>query len=336
MSSANETSSQSRLLRDLYYNRTGLLFLITILLAIGMYVLSGQTHGNASVFWLTLATGMVATAAYAAFSVFITTRQFDSFLRTTIKSTIDGQFSTVSTNILETIQKQQHSYVPVAYYRATDHPDAIFNRDLNRNLTSSERYYFQGITARYMIARLANKQTFVDHIRVIVADPTKPESVVTRAKYDIDDGDGQLSLAKARSDLINDIWMSIVGAHVIRRMSNRIEFCLLADPPIDRSEIFDEEMFLTLYSDPDSSGFRFPSTCRFPKDSMIYQMHTKDCTRLFVSPYTVRFEIPRDNKPDSLFTVLHNAGLHFDDTQYPRLKAEFLNFVESLPGEIKP
>jgi hypothetical protein len=324
MTTAPQGSSRSRLLRDLYFNRTGLLFLITVILAIGMYVLSARTHGNARAFWLTLATGLLATAAYAVFSVLITTRQFDSFLRTTIEQTI-----------LETVQEQQRSYVPVAFYRPTDHPDAVFNRDLNKALANSERYIFQGVTARYMVARLAKLETFVEHVRIIVADPTKPESVITRAKHDVDNGEDGQSLAKERADLIDDIWMSIVGAYLIRRMSNRIEFCLLADPPVDRAEIFDKEIFLTRYSDPESKDFRFPSTCKFASDSLIYQMHVKDCARLFVSPYTVRFEIPRDNQPESLFKALHNAGLSLDETQYSRLKSAFLSFTSALPKEIK-
>jgi len=334
MSESATPSTRSRLLRELYVNRTGLLFLMTALAAVGLFAVAARTHGSASIFWMTLATGIVATAAYAAFSVLLTTRQFDSFLRTTIEQSVDEHIAHATEGILDTIRLQQRTYVPTSSYAGTDFPDATFNRDLNRSLAASERYFFQGITARYSVARLASIPISVDHVRIIVADPTKPESVVDRAKHDIDDDQSAANIAAARAKIIDDIWMSIVGAYLIRRKSDRIEFCLLADPPIDRAEIFDHEMFLTRYSDPSSGTFRFPASCRFPRDSLIYQMYWKDCARLFTSPYTTRFEIPRDNNPAALLRTLGRAGLDLDEPQYVRFRDKFLKFKEGLPGEI--
>lgn len=68
---APQRTGRERLLRELYFNRTGLLFLITLLIAVGIFAISARTHGNANVFWLTLGTGMVAPSAYAAFSNFL-------------------------------------------------------------------------------------------------------------------------------------------------------------------------------------------------------------------------------------------------------------------------
>ncbi len=334
MSESSSQSTNSGLLRDLYFNRTGLLFLITILTSVVLFAVSARTHGTASVFWLTLATGIVATAGYAAFSVFMTTKQFDNFLRTTIEGSVERNISTAAAELLNTIHRQQHAYIPLKTYPPTDHPDEIFNRDLNKSFTTSERYFFQGITARYSMGRLATLPVAFDYIRVIVADPTKPESVIARAKHDIDEGKDADRLAHARDELVDDIWMSIVAAYLARRKCDRIEFCLLADPPIDRAEIFDHEIFLTRFSDPASTGFRFPSSCRFPRDSMAYQMHVKDAARLFTSQYTIRFEIPRSDDPANLIRVLDEAGLTLDMERYSKLAKDFLEFKARLPGEV--
>jgi hypothetical protein len=327
-----------RLLRELYFNRTGLLFLLTVLLAIGMYALAAHTHGDASTFWLTLATGIVATSAYAAFTVLLTTKQFDAFLRTTIEQSVRNNIATATAELTNTVRQQNSAYVPVTSYPATNSPDPVFNRDLNRSFMSSERYIFQGVTARYNIARLASSDTTFDLVRIVVANPMEPDSVVARAKHakhNMEGGFSDADFAHVRADLIDDIWMSIAGAYLCWRKADRIEFCFLSDPPVDRAEIFDTEMFLTRYSDPGSRGFEFPAACRFLRDSMPYQMQAKDCARLFTSRYTIRFQIPRDDDRRSLFRALHNAGLDFDETQYERLKNEFWELVRNLPGQMR-
>ena len=228
---------------------------------------------------MTLATAIAATSAYTAFAVLLTTRQSHALLQTVIEETVRTNISTVANELVGTIRDQNSMYLPVASYPATNSPDPAFNRDLNRSFISSNNYIFQGVTARYNIARLASSDTRFDLVRIIVADPLKPDSVVTRAKHVEHDVEGGLSgahLAHVRAGMIDDIWMSIVGAHRCWRKSDRIEFCFLADPPIDRAEIFDTEMFLTRYSEPKSWGFEFPETDRFLQGSMPYQMHAKD------------------------------------------------------------
>ncbi len=338
MSESATDLPRARLLRELYFNRTGLLFLLTVLIAIGMYAIAAHTHGDASTFWLTLATGIVATSAYAAFTALLTAKQFDAFLRTTIEQSVRRDIASATDELISTVRQQNSTYLPVASYPPTNSPDPAFNRDLNRSFRSSERYIFQGVTARYNVARLAAIDTTFDLVRIIVANPTEPDSVVARAKHgerDAGDDFGDVNLAQIRTDLIDDIWMSIVGAYCCWRKADRIEFCLLSDPPIDRAEIFDSEMFITRYSDPGSWGFKFPASCLFCRDSMPYQMQYKDCARLFTSPYTIRFQVPRGDDRRLLFRALHDAGLSFDETKYEHFKTEFWNLVRDLPDQMR-
>src|SRR5260370_26162353 len=113
MSDSGKDLPETRLVRELYFNRTGLLFLLTVLLAIGMYGLAVATHGDASTFWLTLATGIVATSAYAAFAVLLTTKQFDAFLRTTIEQSVEEHVSLATGQLLSIIRQQNSIYIPV-------------------------------------------------------------------------------------------------------------------------------------------------------------------------------------------------------------------------------
>jgi hypothetical protein len=338
MSDSVTERPRAHLLRELYFNRTGLVLLLTILLAIGMYVLAAHTRGNASTFWLTLATGIVATSAYAAFTVLLTTKQFDAFLRTTIEQSVRENIASATDELLNTVRRHSSVHVPATSYPPTNSPDPAFNRDLNRSFMASERYIFQGVTARYSVARLASLDTTFDLVRIIVANPTESDPVVARAKHAKHDRGGDISdanTAQIRADLLDDIWMSIVGAYRCWRKADRIEFCFLTDPPIDRAEIFDEEMFLTCYSDPDSRGFQFPAAYRFLRDSLPYQMLYRDCARLFTSRYTTQLQIPAGDGRELLFRALRKAGLDFDESRYERLNTEFWDLVRDLPDQMR-
>jgi len=326
-----------RLLKQLYFNRAGLLFLLTVLLAIAMYAAASYTHGDARSFWVTLATGIAATSVYAVFAALLTTEQFYSLLRTTVEQSVRDNISAARDELLDTIRNQNAAYMPATSYPASNLPDPAFNRDLNRSFMSSTSYTFQGVTARYNMARFASLDTRFDFVRIIVADPTKSDSVVTRARHAQHDVQGGLSdadLATIRAELIDDIWMSIVGAHRCWRKSDRIEFCFLADPPIDRIEIFDHDLFIARYSDRASWGLEFPAACRFLRDSMSYQTQAQDCARLFTSRYTVRLQIPRDDDPKALIRALRKIGLDLDETQYDRLKNGFRDLIANLPSRM--
>src|SRR5260370_37445944 len=116
MSDSGKDLPETRLVRELYFNRTGLLFLLTVLLAMGMSALAAHTHGDASTFWLTLATGIAATSASAAFAVLLTTKQFDAFLRTTIAQSVEEHVSLAARQLLSIVPQRTSIYIPLTSY----------------------------------------------------------------------------------------------------------------------------------------------------------------------------------------------------------------------------
>ena len=64
--------SPTQLLRELYFNRTGIVFLLMVLVPVLMLVASAKTHGSASQFWLALGTATIATTGYSFVQVLLT------------------------------------------------------------------------------------------------------------------------------------------------------------------------------------------------------------------------------------------------------------------------
>ncbi|MGI8546157.1 MAG: hypothetical protein ACR2M1_02310 [Gemmatimonadaceae bacterium] len=326
-------ASRTRLLLDLYLSRTGLVILLTALAAMAMILRATKTSGNESTFWLSLGSGILATAVYSTLSVILTTRQFDGFLRDSIGETIDARVASATESLLTTLERHNRRYLPTQEWEASKFPSPSYNEQLNHSISMTQTYIFQGVTGRLCVARLASIAGGIGRARLIVADPTKSDSVVSRAKRDIDLDDNGESLATVRSQLIDDIWLSIIGAYLARGKISHIEFCLIADPAIDRVEILDSDVYISRFSDTVARDFAFPPAARFGRDSILYQMHKNDCDRLFASNYTARFEIAHSDDPHDLFKALNQAGLNFEEGQYERLRLEFLNLVKGLTPE---
>ena len=96
-----------------------------------------------------------------------------------------------------------------------EHPDPSFNRRLNQAIKGSEKYSFQGITAKTSIARLAClSNARLNSAVFLLAHPVMPEAILQREFREIDDDQGR---EERKASLMDEIKTSLVGAHLVRR-----------------------------------------------------------------------------------------------------------------------
>jgi hypothetical protein len=311
------------LLRDLYLNRTGVLFLLMAGLSIGVIAASARTRGSASQFWLALGTSMLATTVYAFVQVMLTTQQFDRFLRGSIQESIGRQLA-----------ESQRQFMPSDQYVGVTAPGEGFNLDLNQSLRDSSLYIFRGVTGQYAVARLAllPRAWVPSELRLIMADPTKPKALDTRIQV-VDGPDGDV--AARRQELIRQIYVALVGAHVIRWRFDTVQVVLTADVHIERMEITDRDIFLTRFSGRENTT-RFPSSMRFARESLIYQIYSRDCARLRDSPNVKQLDIPRDLSDEGYVQFLVDKGLDMTIDRLRQLRAEFEEFQRNVKPQLLP
>jgi hypothetical protein len=318
----DQRSSTVQLLRELYFNRTGVLFLFMAVLSILMIVESARTKGSVSQFWLGLGTATIATTGYSLVQILLTTRQFDRFLSNTIKA-----------DIQESMSQIQAAYMPVATYPALETANRGFNLELNRVMSASSRYLFRGMSARYAVARLSLLPRPPREIALIIADPTKPAAVDSRARHDAA-GQGDAAFERARQDILDGIHMSIAGAYTNRRRYDRIEFGLTPVPYVDRIEICDDAIFISRFSEDDAT--RFPSTVIFGRDSLIYQMLYRDCSGILGSPYVRRLELPGDLPEEDFLGKLGAMGISITPERWAEMKRKFEDFRVQVRSQLMP
>jgi hypothetical protein len=318
----DQRSSSVQLLRALYFNRTGVLFLFMAILSILVIVQSARTKGSVSQFWLGLGTATIATTGYSFVQILLTTRQFDSFLSNAIKA-----------DIQQSMGQMQATYMPVATYPALETANRGFNLDLNKAMSASSRYMFRGMSARYAVARLSLLHRPPREIALIVADPTKPAAVDSRARHDAA-GQGDAAFERARQDILDGIQMAIAGAYINRRRYDRIEFGLTSVPYVDRIEICDDAIFISRFSEDGTA--RFPSTVIFGRDSLIYQMLYRDCSSVLASPYVRRLELLGDLSEEDFLGKLGAFGISMTSERWAEMKRKFEDFREQVRSQLMP
>jgi hypothetical protein len=324
-----------QLLRALYFNRTGILFLLMAIASIVMIIVSARTRGAASQFWLGLGAATIATTGYSFIQVLLTTSQFNTFLTTTIEDQIQQAMAKGTAEAMETFRILQAKYLPVATYPALNTTNPRFNRDLNTALTSSARYIFRGMSARYAVARLPLLPRPPRDVTLIIADPSTPSAVDFRARHDAADA-SDAAFDRAKQEILDGIYMTLVGAYLTRRLYDHIEFVLTPMPHVDRVEICDSAIFIERFSEDEDGRTRFPSSVRFGRDSLIYQMFDRDCGSILVSPYPRRLELPGDLSEEAFRAMLDNMGIAMSQDRWDEMKRRFLEFQAQISRELVP
>ena len=322
--------SPTQLLRELYFNRTGIVFLLMLLVSVLMLVTSAKTHGSASQFWLALGTATIATTGYSFVQVLLTTRQFDRFLAGTIRADIKKEIARSTEEAMES----RGRYLPVVTYPALSEINPTFNRDLNSSLSNSTRYVFRGMSARYAVARLALLETVPREVKLIVADPSKSAALDFRARHQAGSGD-ESAFRDAKQEILDGIYMSIAGAFQVRHRFDNLEFYFTSTPNVDRVEICDNDIYITRFSDNSATGTLFPATAKFGHQSLMYQMFSSDCNSLLSSPYLTQLLVPRDQAENVFVSRLKEIKI-MNDEHWSNAKDGFASFRRDMQSKLKP
>lgn len=324
-----------QLLRALYFNRTGILFLLMAIISIVMIIASARTTGTVSQFWLGLGAATIATTGYSFVQVLLTTSQFNTFLTTAIEADVQQAMARGTAEAMETFRALQATYLPIASYPALDMTNPRFNKDLNAALAGSARYIFRGMSARYAVARLALLSRPPRDVTLIIADPSMPSAVDFRARHDaLDPSD--VAFERAKADILDGICMAMAGAYLTRRRYDHIEFVLTAIPHVDRVEICDSAVFIQRFSEDQDGQTRFPSTVRFRRDSLIYQMFDRDCGSILVSPYVRHMELSGDLSEAGFRAMLDGMGVPMSSERWDDMKQRYLDFQARIARELVP
>jgi hypothetical protein len=319
-------------IQEIFWTRTGLLLLILIVVSGGSMIVSAtMSAGTLKNVVTALATGTMITAIVSFGQTLITAKAAQRAMVTPLIEENRRALRELSAEY----RSLNREFFPTDVFEATDQPDPAFNHLMMQDLRNTRQYFFRGFSGRHAAARLLLARAEWE-LRAVVADPRERGAITGRARYLIRHEGVLADFETIQNRLHEEIHIGLLGLYLARSRCSRIDITVIADPPLDRIEMFDESVWITLYSEAGATMI-YPRTLRFSEGSFIYNMeraefgrlrNTRDARHLVITPDTTRAEF--------LVEFEKVTGTRLSEERFLDLEAKFHAFRHefSLTAEL--
>jgi hypothetical protein len=323
---ADEESRGSNPIQELFWTRTGLLLLILVVVSGGSMIFAASMDtGTAKNLVGALATGTMITAIVGFGQTVITARATQRAMVTPLIEENRRALRELSAEY-RSLNKE---FFPTDVFEATNDPDPAFNALMMQDLRRTRQYFFRGFSGRHAAARLLLARAEWE-LRAVVADPRERTAIGGRARYLIRHENAIGDFETIQNRLHEEINIGLVGLYLARSRCSRIDVTVISDPPLDRLEMFDESVWITLYSDVASTTL-YPRTLRFSEGSFIYNMERAEFARLRNTRGAHQLVITPDmTRRDFAAQFEKVTGAELTDGRFLDLEAKFHAFRQEF------
>jgi hypothetical protein len=334
---AQESNDSSRrsLLVELFWTRTGLLLLLMLITSLASLVLSARVDSGVLRTVVTaIGTGTLVSALVTCAQTLLTA----SASRRVLVDALVEESRDAMRELTEEYRALNREFFPTHVFEPTDQPDPAFNRLMMADLNGTRQYLFRGFSARHAAARVLLSRPMDREMRVVIADPRDRGSIDSRARYllrrdgvQAATGTGAASSmtssaiahAELQARLHEEVCVGLVGLYVARSRCTRIDVTVMSNPPVDRFELFDDSIWVALFSDVNGATTPYPRTLRFERSSFIYNMEHSEFVRISNSRTTLHERIYPDTSSDEFIAL-------FEKITGRRLSSKRLQALETV------
>ncbi len=286
-------------IQEIFWTRTGLLLLILVVVSgLAMILSANLDPGVGKNLVNAIATGTLVSAIVGFGQTLITATATQRAMLTPLVE----ESRQALRDLADEYRSMNREFFPTHVFEPTAEPNPAFNRLMMQDLQNTRQYLFRGFSGRHAAARLLLSNAEWE-FRGVVADPDNASGISGRARYLI--------------------------RHARSRCS-RMEVTVISDPPLDRLEIYDDSVWVTLYSDAHSPA-EYPRTLRFSEGSFIYNMERAEFGRISASRHAHHLVITPDLKRQEFiarYEKITNSTL--TEEQFLELNAQFYNFLREF------
>lgn len=322
--SAAPRGVRGNLLQELFWTRTGLLLMTLIVTsATSMAISSTLDQGALRNFLTSLGTGTLISAVVGFGQTLITS----SAAQRALVAPVIEESRKALRDLSAEYRALDREFFPSHVFEPTATPDPAFNQVMMQDLESTRLYVFRGFAGRYAACRLLLSQSECE-LKAVLADPRDDDAISGRARYLLrhEGADGDYDTIVAR--LREHISIGLVGLFLARGRCSRIDLTIVSDPPLDRMELFDDSVWLTLYSNTSAGVLRlYPRTVRFSEGSFIYGMERAEFLRISNSKAGLHIVItPGTSRTDFLALFEKITGTSLTEDGFRELEEKFHRF----------
>lgn len=316
--------SRRGLLVDLFWTRTGLLLLTLVVLSGTMLLLASLTQpGTLKNLLVAVGTGALVSALLTGTQTLLTATSS----RQVLVDALVAQSQAAMRDLSEEYRSLNTEFYPSHICEPTSAPDPAFNRLMMEDLNNTRQYFFRGFSARYAAARLLLANSVERELRVVIADPRDRGSINSRARYLLRQPSEQASYQDIQARLYAEVCVGLVGLYVARDRCSRIDITVMSNPPVDRFEVFDDSVWVSLYSDPAGACMPYPRTLRFLRSSFIYNMQRSEILRICNSRSELHVQLDPATELDEFLALFEKiTGRRLSSKSCKTLEDEFHSF----------
>lgn len=324
---SDATGFRKEFVREIFWTRTGLLLSILVVIsASSMWISSLVAAGVLKTFLNSVGTGTLISAVVGFGQTLITSSANQRALVTPI---VDETRRTLR-DLSAEYRALNKEFFPTHVFEATMEPDPSFNRLMMRDLMDTRQYFFRGFSGRHAAARLLVAPAEWE-LRVAVADPREPGAVSGRARYMLRREGAATDYETIEERLHEEISVGLVGLFLARSRCTRVDVTVVADPSLDRLELFDDSAWITLFSDVGGANTLYPRSLRFTSGSFIYNMERAEFLRICDARTARHFLIKPDTARQDFLAVYEKiTGKSLSEQGLQALEGKFHNFREEF------
>lgn len=313
-------------IQEIFWTRTGLLLLILLVTSgLAMIASSNMAAGVGKNLVTAVATGTLVSAIVGFGQTLITATATQRAMLTPLIEESRQALRDLSAEY----RSMNREFFPTHVFEPTAEPDPAFNRLMMQDLQNTRQYLFRGFSGRHAAARLLLSRAEWE-FRAVIFDPRNLSGISGRARYLIRHSAADVDHDTINARLHDEIRIGLVGLYLARSRCTRMEVTVISDPPIDRVEIFDDSVWVTLYSDARSTN-EFPRTLRFSEGSFIYNMERTEFSRISASRHAHHLVItPNSTREDFIAQFEKVTGTRLTEEQFVELNAEFYKFLHEF------
>lgn len=321
--SADADGFRNATIQELFWTRTGLLLAVLLLVSAASFGVAGVLgEGMAHTLVLSLATGTFVSAVVGFGQTLLTASASQRALVTPLVEQSKQALAELSAEYRSLHQE----YFPTHVFEPTSEPDPAFNRLMMSDLHAARAYFFRGFSGRHAAARLLLSHAEWE-LRAVIADPRGAGAVSSRARYLLRQQGFDNGYDTIEHRLHDEIRIGLVGLYLARSRCSRVDITVVADPQIDRLELFDSSVWLTLFSATSGTTAPYPKTLRFSQASFLYAMERTEFLHLCNSRTAHHVAIQPDTTRQEFQAIFEKiTGEPLTDDGFTALETKFHAF----------
>ncbi|HYQ70068.1 hypothetical protein [Actinophytocola sp.] len=312
--------------QEIFWTRTGLLLLILVVVSGLAMVLSANLDPGVGKNLVTaLSTGTLVSAIVGFGQTLITATATQRAMLTPLVE----ESRQALRDLADEYRSMNREFFPTHVFEPTAEPNPAFNRLMMQDLQRTRQYLFRGFSGRHAAARLLLSRSEWE-FRGVVADPGNASGISGRARYLIRHSPADVDADTIQARLHEETRIGLVGLYLARSRCSRMEVTVISDPPLDRLEIFDDSVWVTLYSDAHAPA-AYPRTLRFSEGSFIYNMERAEFGRISVSRHAQHLVITPDlTRQEFIARFEKITSSRLTEEQFLELNSKFYDFLREF------